>query len=181
VLENVRKDIQVSAQNCSLTPFGQYTGEIAAQHIKDFGLNWTIVGHSERRKYYGETDDIVAAKVRIALDAGLQVIGCIGEKLEERESNQTMVVIERQLDAIASNFFFVKLFIHLFIGKLKKEDWKNIVLAYEPVWAIGTGKVATPEQAQEVHAFIRKFLKDKISPEVADQTRLMYGGMLFSF
>lgn len=100
VLENVRKDVQVSAQNCSLTGFGQYTGEIAAQHIKDFGLSWTIVGHSERRKFYGENDQIVADKVRIALDNGLKVIACIGEKLEEREANQTFEVIERQLDAI---------------------------------------------------------------------------------
>lgn len=102
VLENVRKDVQVSAQNCSLTGFGQYTGEIAAQHIKDFGLSWTIVGHSERRKFYGETDDIVANKVRLALDNGLQVIACIGEKLEEREANETMTVIDRQLTAITS-------------------------------------------------------------------------------
>ena len=108
VLENVRKDVQVAAQNCSLTPFGQFTGEIAAQHIKDFGLNWTIVGHSERRKFYGETDEIVAAKTRIALDNGLQVIACIGEKLEERESNQTMTVIERQLDANTNNKLLYK-------------------------------------------------------------------------
>jgi len=108
VLENVRKDVQVSAQNCSLTPFGQYTGEIAPQHIKDFGVNWAIIGHSERRKFYGETDEIVADKTRLALDTGLKVIACIGEKLEERESNQTMVVIERQLDAIASFFYFLE-------------------------------------------------------------------------
>ena len=102
VLENIRKDVQVSAQNCSVTGFGQFTGEIAAQHIKDLGVNWTIIGHSERRKFYSETDELVADKVRIALDSKLKVIACVGEKLEERESNQTMVVIERQLDAIAS-------------------------------------------------------------------------------
>lgn len=107
VLANIRKDIQVSAQNSSLTPFGQFTGEVSAQHLKDFGVPWVILGHSERRKFYNETDDVVASKTRIALDTGLKVIACIGEKLEERESNETMKVVERQLDAI--NGFFINI------------------------------------------------------------------------
>lgn len=162
VLSNVQKNVHVSAQNCSRTGYGAYTGEITAEHIKDIGLSWTILGHSERRQYYGETNDIVAEKVRIALNTGLSVIACIGEKLEERESNKTMEIVQGQLEAIK--------------GKINENEWGKIVIAYEPVWAIGTGKTASPQQAQEVHAFIRGYLSKSVSANVADATRIIYGG-----
>lgn len=162
VLGALNKNIQVAAQNCSGTGLGAYTGEIAPQQIKDIGLNWVIIGHSERRRYYHETDEVVAQKTRNALDSGLKVILCIGETLEQREANHTFEVIATQLQAAK--------------GKLKTEDYANIVIAYEPVWAIGTGKTATPDQAEEVHKNIREFLTKEVSTEVSDRTRIIYGG-----
>mmetsp|Transcript_17943 Transcript_17943/g.23134 ORF Transcript_17943/g.23134 Transcript_17943/m.23134 type:complete len:173 (+) Transcript_17943:581-1099(+) len=131
--------------------------------IKDFGLEWCITGHSERRAMEGETSEIVAEKTKVAIDAGLNVIFCCGETLEEREAERTMDVVNN--DHIAA-----------LIAKLTPEDWAKVVIAYEPVWAIGTGKVATPEQAQEVHAQIRAFLASQVSSEVAEATRIIYGG-----
>ncbi len=148
------------AQNISPFPKGAYTGEITADQLKDLGISWTIIGHSERRSYFTESDDRVAQKVVEALKEGLNVVLCIGEKLEEREASKTWDVCKRQLDAVLA----------------KKVDWKKIVIAYEPVWAIGTGKVATPEQAQEVHELIRKWLKESVSEEAAAETRIIYGG-----
>ncbi|KAF4656208.1 hypothetical protein FOL47_009100 [Perkinsus chesapeaki] len=153
-------NIQISAQNCSRTGPGAYTGEVTADMIKDMGLDWTILGHSERRHIFKETNEDLAAKVVKAEAAGLKIIFCIGEQLEERESGKTDEVCATQMDAIVP---VVK-------------DWNNIVIAYEPVWAIGTGKVATTEQAQETHATVRAYLKSKVSPEVADGTRILYGG-----
>ncbi|EER14999.1 triose-phosphate isomerase 1, putative [Perkinsus marinus ATCC 50983] len=153
-------NIQISAQNCSKTGPGAYTGEITAEMIKDAGLNWTILGHSERRHLFNETNEDLAAKVAKAEAAGLKIIFCIGELLEEREAGKTEEVCATQMDAIVP---VVK-------------DWNNIVIAYEPVWAIGTGKVATTEQAQETHASIRAYLKSKVSTEVAESTRILYGG-----
>lgn len=127
---------------------GAFTGEVNADQIKDFGLEWVILGHSERRKLYGESNDIVGNKVKLALEKGLKVIACVGEKLEEREANKTMEIIIAQLEAIKA--------------KLADKDWKSIVIAYEPVWAIGTGKTASKEQAQEVHLAIRKWFNDKV-------------------
>ena len=154
------KKAVVAAQNISEFPNGAYTGEVSAEMLKDFGIKWTIIGHSERRTYFHESDEVVAKKVTLALEQELSVILCIGERLEEREAEQTNEVIAKQLagakDAIS--------------------DWKKIVVAYEPVWAIGTGKVATPEQAQEAHAFIRDWIKTNVSEEVANATRLIYGG-----
>ncbi|KAG0233523.1 Triosephosphate isomerase [Mortierella sp. GBAus27b] len=159
VRQSVRKEIAVAGQNCYTKTSGAYTGEVAAEMLKDIGIEWVILGHSERREIFKESDDEIGVKVAHALKAGLKVIACVGEKESERDANQTLEVVFRQLDAI----------------KKHVSDWTNIVIAYEPVWAIGTGKVATPEQAQEVHHHIRSWLKG-ISASVSDATRIMYGG-----
>ncbi|KRW98733.1 Triosephosphate isomerase [Pseudocohnilembus persalinus] len=161
VKEQLTTPVEVAAQNTSLTQYGAYTGEIAPNHVKDFGIHWTILGHSERRSYYGEDSQIVAKKTKLALDTGLHVIACVGESLQDRESGQTNKVVESQLAPLKEI--------------LSEQQWKNVVVAYEPVWAIGTGKVASPEQAQEVHEFIRSYL-GKISKQVANETRIIYGG-----
>ncbi|KAG0335377.1 triosephosphate isomerase [Podila humilis] len=160
VRKAVRKDVAVAGQNCYLKTSGAYTGEVAAEMLKDLDIDWVILGHSERREIFKETDEEIGAKVGHALKAGLKVMACVGETLGQREANETLTVVFRQLAAIAK---FV-------------EDWTNVVIAYEPVWAIGTGKVATPDQAQEVHKAIRGWLKEKIGANVADATRIMYGG-----
>ena len=154
--------VQVSAQNTSLYGNGAYTGELSVEMLNDAQINWCILGHSERRHVFGESDEVVAQKVKRAVDGGLSVMACIGEKLEEREAGQTDAVNSRQLEAIRQ--------------LLKPEDWDRIVIAYEPVWAIGTGKTATPQQAQEAHASIRKWLVGSVSQSVADKTRILYGG-----
>merc|ERR1712043_111113 len=124
------------------------------------GASWVITGHSERRWVMGESDEFIANKTRFALDNGLGVIPCVGEKLEEREANQTMDVVAKQMKAIAD----------------KVSDWSKVVIAYEPVWAIGTGKTATPEQAQEIHEKLRAWLATTVSKEVAASVRIIYGG-----
>lgn len=154
--------VEVSAQNVYDKPNGAFTGEISVSQLKDSDIHWTILGHSERRTLLGETDEVVASKTKSAVDGGVSVIWCCGESLQEREAGQTIAVIERQLAALA--------------GKVSGDDWKKIVIAYEPIWAIGTGKVATVQQAQEVHEAIRKWLKEKVSQTVADETRILYGG-----
>lgn len=128
--------------------------------LKDLGIDWVVLGHSERREYFKESDALVGEKTRFALDAGVSVIACIGEKLEEREAEITNDVVARQMQAIADQV----------------KDWTNVVVAYEPVWAIGTGKVATPEQAQDVHHFLREWLAKNVSAEAAEKTRILYGG-----
>jgi triosephosphate isomerase len=152
--------VQVAAQNISAQKNGPYTGEVSADQIKDFEINWVIIGHSERRTHYGETNAQIADKVTRAQEAGLSTILCIGETLAEREEGRMHEVLREQLSATREAVI----------------DWSKIVIAYEPVWAIGTGKTATPEQAQEVHAFIRQWLADNLSNEVAQQTRIQYGG-----
>jgi len=154
------ESVGVSAQNCYKVSKGAFTGEISPAMIKDNGIEWVILGHSERRNVFGENDSLIADKVGHALDEGLNVIACIGELLEERESGKTTDVVFRQTQAIAA----------------KVKDWSRVVLAYEPVWAIGTGKTASPAQAQEVHAQLRQWLKDNVSQEVSDNTRIIYGG-----
>ncbi|RXK40218.1 triose-phosphate isomerase [Tremella mesenterica] len=154
--------VEVSAQNCFNESSGAFTGEISPNQLKDANVHWVILGHSERRALFGEADKLVADKVKAAIGAGLRVIACIGESLEEREKGVTNEVVERQMEAIAQ--------------AVGPEDWKHIVVAYEPVWAIGTGKVATVQQAQEVHADLRKWLAKRVSSEVAEQTRIIYGG-----
>ncbi|KAK2804315.1 triosephosphate isomerase, partial [Onygenales sp. PD_10] len=154
--------IAVSAQNVFDKPSGAFTGELSVDQLKDANVSWTLVGHSERRVILKESDEFVARKTKSAIDGGLNVILCIGESLEEREANKTMDVVTRQLNAVAE--------------KLSPAEWSKVVIAYEPIWAIGTGKVATTEQAQEVHATIRKWLGEKISPDAAANVRVIYGG-----
>ncbi|NWV37462.1 TPIS isomerase, partial [Alaudala cheleensis] len=152
--------IAVAAQNCYKVPKGAFTGEISPAMIKDIGAAWVILGHSERRHVFGESDELIGQKVAHALAEGLGVIACIGEKLDEREAGITEKVVFEQTKAIADNV----------------KDWSKVVLAYEPVWAIGTGKTATPQQAQEVHEKLRGWLKSHVSDAVAQSTRIIYGG-----
>ncbi|CAL9169034.1 unnamed protein product [Musa hybrid cultivar] len=156
----LRSDFQVAAQNCWARKGGAFTGEVSAEMLVNLGIPWVILGHSERRLLLGETNEFVGDKVAYALSQGLKVIACVGETLEQRESGSTMDIVAAQTKAIAGWI----------------SDWSNVVLAYEPVWAIGTGKVATPTQAQEVHTALRKLLHDNVSPEVAASTRIIYGG-----
>ncbi|KAI0976291.1 triose-phosphate isomerase-like protein [Xylaria arbuscula] len=160
VREKVKKEIGVAAQNVFDKPNGAFTGEISVQHLKDSGIDWTILGHSERRTLLGESDEVVALKTKYATENGVSVIWCCGESLEQREAGQTLEHIAKQLGAL----------------KAKISDWSKIVIAYEPIWAIGTGKVATTQQAQEVHASIRNWLAENVSQSVADETRILYGG-----
>lgn len=152
--------VDVAAQNCYKVAKGAFTGEISPAMIKDVGCGWVILGHSERRTIFNESDSLIAEKVAHALAEGLKVIACIGETLQEREANQTEEVVFRQTKALA--------------GAIK--DWSNVVLAYEPVWAIGTGRTASPEQAQEVHRALREWIRTNVSVEVADSVRIQYGG-----
>uniref|UniRef100_A0A914EF17 Triosephosphate isomerase n=1 Tax=Acrobeloides nanus TaxID=290746 RepID=A0A914EF17_9BILA len=160
VKERLRAGIEVAAQNSYKVAKGAFTGEISPAMLKDLGLKWVILGHSERRHVFGEKDDLIADKAVHAIESGLDVIYCIGEKLEEREAGQTKEVNFRQLQAIVD----------------KNLDWNHVVIAYEPVWAIGTGKTASPEQAQEVHGWIREYLREKVSDKVSNETRIIYGG-----
>ncbi|CAE8742831.1 unnamed protein product [Polarella glacialis] len=152
--------MQASAQNVGKNDMGAFTGEWTATHLTDMEVAWTLIGHSERRSKYGETDDETAVKVEKCQAAGLKVIFCIGEQLEEREAGKTDEVNKRQLAAVLA----------------KITNWDLIVLAYEPVWAIGTGKVATPDQAEETQAAIRAYIKEAVSEEVANKVRIQYGG-----
>jgi len=153
-------NIGVAAQNCYKAEKGAFTGELSPSMIKDIGCKWVILGHSERRNVFGESDDLISQKVAFALNSGLSVIPCFGEKLEEREAGKTTEVCFQQLKAIVSGI----------------SDWSRVVLAYEPVWAIGTGKTATPEQAQEVHAAVRGWLATNVGSDIATSTRILYGG-----
>jgi triosephosphate isomerase len=156
-------DIAWGGQDLSTESSGAYTGEVAASMLNDFGCKYVIVGHSERRTYHAESDQLVAKKYAVARAAGLVPILCIGETLEEREAGTTNEVVARQLDAVI---------------ELEGVDaLAEGVIAYEPVWAIGTGKTATPEQAQEVHAFIRGRVAEK-SADVAEGLRILYGGSM---
>lgn len=154
--------IGVAAQNCYKVAKGAFTGEISPAMIKDVGAEWVILGHSERRNVFGESDALIGEKVAHALSEGLKVIPCIGEKLEEREAGKTEEVVFTQLKAI--------------VDKIPADKWDNVVIAYEPVWAIGTGKTASPQQAQEVHGKLRQWLADNVSPDVSQKTRIIYGG-----
>lgn len=154
--------VQIAAENAYLKDSGAFTGEISPSMIKDNGANWVILGHSERRHIFKEDDDLISAKAKFALEQGLKVIYCIGELKEEREAGKATEVNSKQLEALAK--------------VIKPEDWKNIVVAYEPVWAIGTGLTATPKDAQEIHAHLRKHLSEIVSPSVAEATLIIYGG-----
>lgn len=155
-------NVFVGSQNCHQKDSGAYTGEISAAMVKSTGAEYVILGHSERRQYFGENEELLAQKVDAALKNGLKPIFCIGETLEERNGNRYFEVIKTQLEG------------GLF--HLSAEQFSNIVLAYEPVWAIGTGLTASPEQAQEIHAFIRAELSKKFGQEAADNATILYGG-----
>ena len=162
-LKRVKKsNIEVVAQNMHQSENGAFTGEISADMLKSIGVKTVILGHSERRSLFGETDELLAEKVNAALENKLEVIFCFGELLEDRKSENHFNVVKSQLER------------GLF--HLEAMAWNKIVLAYEPVWAIGTGETASPEQAQEMHAFIRKLLQEKYTTVVADNTSILYGG-----
>ncbi len=156
-----RSDIALAAQNVHWEPSGAFTGEMAPELAADLGCRWAIVGHSERRTLFGETDAQVASKVQAARRAGLGVILCVGESLEEREAGETTQVVARQIEAATTG--------------LDADAAASLVIAYEPVWAIGTGRTATPDTAQEVHAFIRERMADRLGP-VGREVRIQYGG-----
>jgi glyceraldehyde 3-phosphate dehydrogenase len=161
VNEKLRKDVGVGAQDCWVEGNGAHTGETSADMLADMGVGWVVVGHSERRGN-GESDVDVAKKAKYALDKGLKVMACCGEPLEARENGTTNDFVFPQIKAYADVF--------------SKEDWANVVIAYEPIWAIGTGLTATPEQAQDTHESIRKYLGEIAGAEVAESTRILYGG-----
>ena len=154
--------VALGAENCADKEKGAYTGEVSAAMVKSTGAQYVILGHSERRQYYGETAEILKEKVKMALANGLKIIFCCGETLEEREANKQNEVVKAELDGSVFN--------------LTAEEWKNIVLAYEPIWAIGTGKTATSEQAEEMLAYIRAIVAEKYGNEVAEETTILYGG-----
>ena len=154
--------IEVIAQNVHSEKRGAYTGEISTEMLKSIGVNTVIIGHSERRKYFNETDTILSKKVKAALENSLNIIFCIGEELSERESGNHFEIIKNQL-------------INALID-LNNSEIKNIVIAYEPVWAIGTGMTANNQQIQEMHEFIRELINKKFSNEIADNIRILYGG-----
>jgi len=158
--EKLSPNILVAAQNCYKVAKGAFTGEISPAMIKDVGATWVVLGHSERRHVFGENDKLISEKAIHAIAEGLGVIYCIGEKLDEREANKTKEVCFRQLQSALDH----------------KIDWSKTVIAYEPVWAIGTGKTASPEQAQEVHVWVRDWLKSNVNEATANQTRIIYGG-----
>ncbi|MGB1283572.1 MAG: triose-phosphate isomerase [Polaribacter sp.] len=157
-----KSNIEVAAQNMHQAKNGAFTGEISAEMLTSMGIKMVILGHSERRTYFGETDKILAEKINAVLENGLETIFCFGELLEDRKSDHHFSVVENQL----KNALF----------HLDASAWKNIVLAYEPVWAIGTGETASPEQAQEMHAFIRNSIEKQYTKEIAENVSILYGG-----
>ena len=157
-----KNKLGLGAENCADHRSGAYTGEISAPMVASTGATYVILGHSERRQYYGETSETLKEKVALALENGLTPIFCIGEVLEERENGTAFDVVKAQIEEALFN--------------LSAEDFGNLILAYEPVWAIGTGKTATDDQAEEMHAFIRGVIADKYGKEVAENTSILYGG-----
>ncbi|HLM58524.1 MAG TPA: triose-phosphate isomerase [Pyrinomonadaceae bacterium] len=156
-------NVKVAGQDCSTeTKHGAHTGEVAADMLKDAGASYVIVGHSERRQFYSETDTFVNRKTLAAIKAGLTVIMCVGETLEQRDGGIAERVVRGQLEGG--------------LRDLTASDLDRIIIAYEPVWAIGTGRTATPEQAQEMHAFVRRVFADRFSQESAGRLRILYGG-----
>jgi len=154
--------IGVSAQNCGAEAKGAFTGEVSAEMVKSTGADYVILGHSERREYYGDTSEVLNKKLALALANGLTSIFCCGEPLEVREQEQQNEYVKKQLTET--------------IFKLSEEDFKKLIIAYEPIWAIGTGKTATSGQAQEMHAFIRKTVAAQFGQEIAEETSILYGG-----
>ena len=152
----------LGAENCADKASGAYTGEVSAEMVKSTGAEYVILGHSERREYYNETPAILKEKVDLALVNGLKVIFCIGESLAQREANEQNAVVKAELEGS--------------VFHLTPAEFANIVIAYEPIWAIGTGKTATAEQAEEIHAYIRSIIAEKYGDEVAENTSILYGG-----
>ncbi len=155
-------NIELGAQNVHFAAKGAYTGEISAEMLKEYGVKYVIIGHSERRQYFGETDETVNKRTLAALEAGLIPIVCIGESLEERETGKTETVLDRQIET----------------GLKGIDDISKVVIAYEPIWAIGTGKTATSEQANETIAYIRKKCGETFCPKCAEKVRIQYGGSM---
>jgi triosephosphate isomerase len=156
-------NVEVAAQDVAAEPGpGAFTGEVSASMIKDVGARWAIIGHSERRQYYGETDESVNAKIRSVIGAGLSPIVCVGERLEERDAGRAEAVVEAQLTGGMRN--------------LTGAEASRIIVAYEPVWAIGTGRTATPETAQQMHSYIRSRLANMFGEKIAAEARILYGG-----
>ena len=155
-------NILVAAQNMHQAASGAFTGEVSAAMLKSVGVHTVILGHSERRAYFWETNELLAEKVNSALEQGMTIIFCFGEELEDRQSGEHFNVVKTQLE---EGIFHVS-----------EASWKNIVLAYEPVWAIGTGETASPEQAQEMHKFIRSAIFDRFGDAVAEEVSILYGG-----
>ncbi|MBR1668330.1 MAG: triose-phosphate isomerase [Bacteroidaceae bacterium] len=156
------KVIGLGAENCADKASGAYTGEVSAEMVKSTGAEYVILGHSERREYYNETPEILKEKVELALANGLKVIFCIGESLAQREANEQNAVVKAELEGS--------------VFHLSEDQFKNIVIAYEPIWAIGTGKTATADQAEEIHAYIRSVIAEKYGAQVAADTSILYGG-----
>jgi len=154
--------ICLTAQNCAAEAKGAFTGEVSAEMLKEIGCRAVIIGHSERRAYYHETNEILLKKVKLVLANGMKPIFCCGEILAEREAGKHFEVIKSQLDEV--------------IFKLSTEDFNNVIIAYEPVWAIGTGVTASPAQAQEIHAYIRSLMAEKYGNEMAENRSILYGG-----
>lgn len=154
--------VLLGAQNCASEASGAYTGEVSAFMVKSTGAEYVIIGHSERRSYYHEDDKLLNKKTLLALNAGLKVIFCVGEVKSEREEGKHFIIVKRQLEEGLFN--------------LSTEQMDSIIIAYEPVWAIGTGLTATPEQAQEMHKYIRSLVKDKYGKDCADKMPILYGG-----
>lgn len=156
-------NVNVCSQNVSMNENGAFTGENSAKQLVDFGLNWTLIAHSERRQFFGDDETVIGKKIKLALANNLNIVMCIGEKLEDREQNKTMDVCINQLKTLVANV-------------TESGLWEKVVIAYEPVWAIGTGKTATPEMAQEVHQGIRNWMNENVSADVAQKVRIIYGG-----
>ena len=163
VVNTVNTDrIGVAAQNCAAEPKGAFTGEISAEMVKSTGADYVILGHSERRQYYGDTSEILNKKLALAFENNLTPVYCCGEPLEIREANEHKTYVKKQLEET--------------VFQLSPEDFKKIIVAYEPLWAIGTGKTASSEQAQEIHAAIRSAIADKFGQEIAEEISILYGG-----
>lgn len=161
-IKELIENVKLSAQNCASEPSGAYTGEVSGDMLISAGVEYVIIGHSERRIYYGEDNELLNKKMKLALASGLKPIFCCGEVLEERESGKLFDVVRRQVE--------------IGLKDITALDMESIIIAYEPVWAIGTGVVATPGQAQEMHKFIRDLVQELYSDEVAEDLTLLYGG-----
>ena len=155
-------DIEVISQNVNNNDSGAYTGEVSTKMLKSIGVNTTLIGHSERRAYYNEDDELLLNKLKHSIECGMNVIFCFGEELSDRKSQNHFTVVKNQLDNT--------------VMKVDKSSWKKIILAYEPVWAIGTGETASAEQAQEMHEFVRKCISESFGKEISNNISILYGG-----